>query len=154
MTKRLYRSTSDAMLGGVCGGLGDYFAVDPNVVRLLFVLFAVLTGFGVLVYVALWLIVPERETESRDFSDRFRDAAEEIADRARTLGNDVRQSARRSDRSATFLLGLALILVGVAFLLRNLGIVWMRWFAIGQLWPVIPILIGLAFLWRWMRGGR
>ncbi len=154
MTERLYRSRTNAVLGGVCGGLGDYFDVDPSLVRLLFILFAVLSGFGILVYFALWLILPEGASDSRDVSDRMREATDEIAGRARSIGDDVRRSVRRADRSAVFFLGFALVLFGVAFLLRNLGIVWMRWFTFGLLWPIFPIVIGLAFLWRWLRGGH
>jgi len=154
MTKRLYRSRTDAMLGGVCGGLGEYFDADPNLVRLAFVLLSVLTGFGILIYFALWLTVPERHATPGNLSDRIRGAADEIADRARSFGDDVRHVAGRPGRGPTFLLGVALILLGVTFLLRNFGIVWMRWFTFGLLWPVFPILVGLAFLWRWLKGGR
>lgn len=154
MTKRLYRSPTDTMLGGVCGGLGDYFDVDSNLVRLIFIVLSVLTGFGILVYFALWLIVPERESGDGKISDRVRNTADEIADRARSIGEDVRRVGQRSSRSAAFFVGFALIVLGIAFLLRNVGIVWMRWFAFGLLWPVLPILVGLAFLWRWLKGGR
>lgn len=57
-TKRLYRSRSNVMIGGVCAGLADYFNLDPTVVRLIFVLLALLGGHGVLVYLILWLVVP------------------------------------------------------------------------------------------------
>ena len=153
MTKRLYRSRTDAMLGGVCGGLGEYFHADPNLVRLAFILFSVLTRFGVLIYFGLWLIVPESQGAPGSLSDRIRGAADEIAGRARSFGDDVRRVAGHPGRGPAFFLGVALILVGVAFLLRNFGIAWMHWFAFGSLWPVFPILIGFAFLWRWLRGG-
>jgi phage shock protein PspC (stress-responsive transcriptional regulator) len=59
-TKKLYRSRSNRLLGGVCGGLGDYFGFDPTVVRVVFVLGALL-GFGsfFLLYIILFFIVPE-----------------------------------------------------------------------------------------------
>jgi phage shock protein C len=151
MTGRLTRRRDDAILGGVCGGLGEYFDLDSNFVRLLFIVFSVLTGVGILVYFALWLVLPEETRPAAEVSDRVRDAANEIADRARSLGEDVRRAADRPDRGATFFLGVALVLLGIAFLLRNLGVVWMRWFAFGLLWPIIPILVGLAFLWRWLK---
>lgn len=58
--KRLYRSNRDAMLGGVCGGLAEYFNLDPTIVRLLFVLLAFVTALfpALLVYFILWVIVP------------------------------------------------------------------------------------------------
>lgn len=57
--RRLYRSRNDAFLLGVCGGLGKYFGVDSNIIRLAFVLLAVWNGLGVLLYLATVLIVPE-----------------------------------------------------------------------------------------------
>lgn len=58
--KRLYRSSNDRMLAGVAGGLAEYFNMDPTVVRLLFVLLALVTAvFPVfLAYFIMWLIVP------------------------------------------------------------------------------------------------
>lgn len=57
-TKRLYRSRTDTMLGGVCAGLAKYFNLDPTVVRLIFVLLFILAGQGLLIYLILWLVVP------------------------------------------------------------------------------------------------
>jgi len=58
--KRLYRSSRDVMLGGVCGGLAEYFNLDPTIVRLLFVLLAFVTALfpALLLYFILWVIVP------------------------------------------------------------------------------------------------
>ncbi len=58
--KRLYRSSHDYMLGGVAGGLAEYFSIDPTLVRLLFVLLAFVSiGFpALLVYLILWVVVP------------------------------------------------------------------------------------------------
>lgn len=55
--KRLYRNTSDAKLGGVCAGLGEYLNIDPVIVRLLFLLF--FFAGGVIAYIIAWIIVPE-----------------------------------------------------------------------------------------------
>lgn len=64
-TKKLYRSRNDKMIAGVCGGLGKYFAIDPTLVRLLFVLVVLLGGAGVLAYLILMIVVPE---EPADFT--------------------------------------------------------------------------------------
>lgn len=58
MAKRLYRSGKERILGGVCGGLGEYFDVDPTIVRLLWILFIFAFGTGILAYLVAWLIVP------------------------------------------------------------------------------------------------
>ncbi len=57
--KRLYRSRTDRIIGGVCGGLGTYLNVDPTVIRLLFVLLAFAGGPGLLAYLILLILVPE-----------------------------------------------------------------------------------------------
>ena len=57
--RRLTRSGRDRKLAGVCGGLGDYFNLDPTIFRVLFVVFAFIPGPSVLVYLALWLILPK-----------------------------------------------------------------------------------------------
>ncbi len=57
--KRLLRSVSDRKLAGVCGGLANYFDVDATVIRLIWILFTVFGGAGILVYLIMWLIVPE-----------------------------------------------------------------------------------------------
>jgi phage shock protein C len=57
--RKLYRSRSNRMLAGVCGGLAQYFNIDPTLVRVLFVVLAVLGGSGLLIYLVLWIVVPE-----------------------------------------------------------------------------------------------
>jgi len=59
MRRILYRSRTDRWIGGVCGGLGAYFNVDSNAVRVAFVLLALWQGFGVLLYLLMVLIVPD-----------------------------------------------------------------------------------------------
>ena len=58
MEIRLARSVSDRMIGGVCGGLARYFGIDATIVRLVFVL-AVLSGLSPLIYVILWIVIPQ-----------------------------------------------------------------------------------------------
>ncbi len=56
--KRLYRSGREKILGGVCGGIAEYFRVDPTLVRLLWILFSLAGGAGVLLYIIAWIIIP------------------------------------------------------------------------------------------------
>lgn len=62
MTKRLYRSRDNRIIAGVMGGIGDYFDIDPALIRLVYLLVTVFTGIapGVLVYIVAILIVPVR----------------------------------------------------------------------------------------------
>ncbi len=59
--KRLYLSDKNRVIGGVCGGIGEYFGVDPVIVRLLWVIFALVYGSGVFAYLIAWLIIPRRK---------------------------------------------------------------------------------------------
>jgi len=56
--KRLYRSRTERMIGGVCGGIAEYFNVDPTLVRLAWVLL-LFAGMGGPAYVIAWIIIPE-----------------------------------------------------------------------------------------------
>jgi phage shock protein C len=62
--KRLYRSESDRMLGGVCGGFAEVYDMDPSLVRIIALLIVLGTGFGILAYLGAWLIIPT-ESEVR-----------------------------------------------------------------------------------------
>ena len=66
--KKLYRSRENRVLGGVCGGLGEYFDIDPTLVRLLFVFGAFLgvTGALLLIYLVMLVIVPQTELTVTD----------------------------------------------------------------------------------------
>jgi phage shock protein C len=65
MSKKLIRSTDDRMIAGVCGGLADYFQIDPVLVRLAFVLLTIYGGAGPLVYLLLAILMPLEVQESR-----------------------------------------------------------------------------------------
>jgi len=59
-THKLYRSKSNRKLAGVCGGLGEYLGADPTIMRVLFIVLAVFGGAGLIIYLAMWLIVPQQ----------------------------------------------------------------------------------------------
>ena len=61
MNKTLYRTEKDKMIGGVCGGLGRYFEIDPTLVRLFFAVIFFGYGAGLMVYVFLWIIMPSED---------------------------------------------------------------------------------------------
>ena len=61
-SKKLYRSRSDRQLAGVCGGLAEYFNIDVTIIRLIFVVFTILGGPGLLAYIVMAIVVPEEPT--------------------------------------------------------------------------------------------
>jgi phage shock protein PspC (stress-responsive transcriptional regulator) len=77
--KRLYRDTGDKMLGGVCSGLANYINIDTSIVRLLF---AIITfggfGFGVLVYIILWIVLPARDLDQVAGKRLYRNPEERV----------------------------------------------------------------------------
>lgn len=142
-TKQLYRSEKNRIVAGVAGGLGEYFNVDPTLVRLLFILMTVSGGSGVLLYLILWIIVPsESGTHGMAASETVEANTKEVEQRAKTFAHEAESWTSRSD--TRFWGGLILALIGCWFLLTNLGI--LSVYVIGKLWPVTLIVIGLA-LW-------
>jgi len=63
--KKLYRSSDDVIIGGVCAGLAAYFGWDPVIIRLIFVFSVLLGGAGIILYILLWIIVPKAKTASQ-----------------------------------------------------------------------------------------
>ncbi len=62
-TKRVYRSKKNKILAGVCGGIAEYFDVDPVLVRLLFVLLLFMGFVGIIIYLVAWLLIPENPNQ-------------------------------------------------------------------------------------------
>jgi phage shock protein C len=84
MDKRLYRSRTERVIGGVCAGLGEYFGVDPTIVRIAAVLLALANGVGVVAYVILWIIVPEEGENPMNEDQKTEDMPVESAPQARS----------------------------------------------------------------------
>lgn len=151
-TKRLFRSRTDTMVGGVCGGLGVYLDIDPTIVRLFFVLLAFAKGIGFALYFILWIVVPREGAEEGDsLEENIQTGAEEIATRAREMGEELQKGVRVSGDQVSLFIGGALILVGIFYLLDNLNIYWLSWLRWDVVWPIILIAAGVLFLVRQFR---
>lgn len=148
MSETLYRSQTDRLIGGVCGGLAAYLRIDATIIRLLFVLFALGSGLGLIVYLILWAIVPEEGHGAIGDSDTIRANADEIGERMRTLGNDLGHTLRDPSPQTALILGATLVFLGMVFLIDALDLPWLRWFSFGNLWPLALIVLGALFLWR------
>jgi len=62
--KRLYKSDSNKVIGGVCGGLGEYFGIDPIIFRIIAVVLIFAHGAGLLIYLIAWICMPKRKAET------------------------------------------------------------------------------------------
>lgn len=69
-TKRLYRIQDRRLVAGVCAGLAAYFGIDPTLIRLAFVVLTAFGGFGILLYLGAWLVVPD-ETDGKSIAESF-----------------------------------------------------------------------------------
>ncbi len=122
--RKLRRSKSDRIVGGVAGGLGHYFELDPVLVRIAFVLLVLAGGSGVLLYVVLWIAIPEA-----------------------LPSEDVATAATSSQALGGLLFGGALVVVGAIVLLRRV----VPWFDGEVVWAMLLIGLGAFVLLKGVR---
>lgn len=142
------------MIAGVCGGLGEYLRIDPTLVRLFFVLLGIAgNGIGAIVYVLLWVILPlEGNEKEASFEETIRYSSAEIAQRAQDVGDELREMVRHPNPQTGLIIGGALVLSGIVFLLQNLHLPWLTWLDFDVIWPILLIVGGIALLVRNRRG--
>jgi phage shock protein C len=119
--RRFYRSKSERMFSGVCGGIGDYLNIDSNLVRLLFVILTFTGGIGVVLYIAALILVPENPEQEFQKTKKYNNA---------------------------FVFGILLVVIGVFLLFKELEIFHdFRFFNISfsMLWGLLLVVLG-AFL--------
>jgi len=121
--RRLYRSTDDRYIAGVCGGLAEHLDLDVRAVRIAFAVLALVGGTGLILYAAFWAIVPQ---------------GEHVSDGTST----ARPQRRRHDRND--LIALCLLAGGGVLLVRQLGL----WAGDAFVWPVLAAAVGVAIIWR------
>jgi phage shock protein C len=172
--RRLYRSAHERVLGGVAGGVAEYFDLDPALVRVAWaVLIFGTAGIFLLLYLVMWVVVPEAppgldqgqpwtrpasvgapEAGTRDAPAPSASAppgGPPPAAPPPSIANDwaARRAARRRHRSGEggILVGAVLILIGAWFLARD----YLPWLRLAEFWPVALILIGVILLFCALR---
>ena len=119
MNEKLYRSTTDKFIGGVCGGLAEFFRIDPSIVRVVLVLMTLASAdTGIIAYLIMLIVIPKRP-----------------------LGEEAPVVEHRTSWGS-YLPGVILIGLGAILLVVKV-FQWIHWHMI---WPVILILIGLALV--------
>ena len=147
MTKRLYRSYTDKMVGGVAGGIAEYFDVDPTLIRVLFVVLTLVGGGGIIAYIILWIVVPQKPIEIPKFgkSDQNTNDEKKSGDEMKnenSFHNNFMESIKNRKHNRSIWGGLILIFLGGLFLLEN----FIPAFSFGSFWPLILIGVGLGLL--------
>ena len=131
-SRRLYRSQRQKMIGGVGGGLAEYFKIDPTLVRIAFVILAFAGGWGIIAYIIGLIIIPENPEQTGEKVDREKSEISE-------------------GRGAGYVWGVVLIMTGLILLLFNYDMLpwqlWRFWYFPWKLfWPVVIIFVGVVLL--------
>lgn len=66
--KRIYRSRTDKIVAGICGGLGEYFSIDPVIIRIIFIILLLSVGSGILIYLIAWIVIPLEPEDTVPFT--------------------------------------------------------------------------------------
>ena len=130
--KRLYRSRKERVIAGVCGGLAEYFDIDPALVRLIVLLLAFANGIGFLFYFVAWLVIPLEPVERQD-SGSSEGGGE---------GGVQPPVEPHEKRDSRLWVGIILIVTGVIFLMGN----YMPWLSWSNLWPLILVAVGIYLI--------
>lgn len=127
MAKKIYRSSTDKVISGVCGGLGEYFNIDPSIIRLFWLLLSISTsGMGILAYIICSIVIPEGDG---------------------VIYYDSNDTKNNYKNSAIFV-GVILIIIGASMLIRK---IWpwfnVKWFNLTKYWPVLLIIAGIYVIY-------
>ena len=150
MKTYLYRSETERMLGGVCGGLGEYLSLDPVFIRLFFVLLFFGHGAGFFLYLVLWVVMPNKSDvqEGKTLEENVKASAENFGERIQTIGEEFGEAMRNPNPQVGVIVGAALIILGSLLFVENLGIYGLGWFSFDILWPALLIIGGVVILQR------
>ena len=125
--KKLYRSSTESMISGVCGGLGQYFGIDPTIIRIFFVFLAFYHFLGVWVYLVMTILLP---TAPAGYEE------------------NIEYNALQDKTQTTKIIGGGLIVMGIWAMLSNINLQIFSWLRFENLWPVLLILFGIVLLVR------
>ena len=142
--KRLYRSRKNRMIAGVCGGIAEYFNIDPVIVRLIAVALFFVGGSALLAYVIAMIVIPYEPVE-------LASGAGKEAAPATAAAPDM--AAHGSSDAVPLFLGIVLIILGVLFLMHNLPIFspfyyWTHHYVRHFFWPSLLIVFGVFLIAR------
>lgn len=150
--KRLFRSKTDRVILGVAGGLGVYFGIDPVLVRVAFVILALIHGMGIIGYLILAIVMPRepeehaapktREEEIKESAKEFQEAAQSTAESIRKEVEDIRSEGWAS--RGRNLIGISLVGLGVVLLLEE--VMEIHILRSEFLWPLALVVVGLFIL--------
>ncbi|MDD3043769.1 MAG: PspC domain-containing protein, partial [Methanosarcinaceae archaeon] len=136
MKRRLTKSSTNKILTGVCGGIGEYFDIDPTLVRLAFVVLTFFNGIGIVIYIILAVIMPEGNGMEMA---RSMSAFKEGKERNGETGKEEKSERMR-------LLGAILLIIGIFLFLDRFHVFEMFWWIDKFFWPAVFTAAGAWLL--------
>ena len=146
-TNRPFRSRTDRIIFGVCGGLAKHYNLDATLIRILFILLALSNGIGIVLYLILALILPVEpgaETAA-DREEKIKEFAEGVGQKTKALADEMKGDQAWRGRSRNLFGGLV-VLVGVIMLLERVAPAVFHWLNWGLIWPLLIIFLGLYLI--------
>ena len=154
MKNKLYRSKKDCVIGGVCGGIAEYFDIDSTLVRLLAILVFFFGGSGLIAYIIGWIINPQNPNgnteDNSENKEEIKGKIKKGIDKAiKKVEENLpeERSKCKSERNRYIILGVIFVIAGLIFMGSTL-FPWITWVAWGTFWPVIIIVLGLVIMIR------
>jgi phage shock protein C len=154
MEKRLYRSRSNRMIAGVCGGLAEYFVMDPTIVRIIAVI-CLFIGFfpAVIAYLVMAIVVPLQGSTTKQPEETVKENVQEMKQTATEIGKEFQSTFSKeaskdspptgSTNRGISVIGIVIIIVGRILLISTLVASWKLWIFAG---PILLIAIGLLII--------
>jgi len=147
-TKKLTRSTDDRKVAGVCGGLGEYLAVDPLIFRIIFLFLLLCGGSGLLLYIIMWIVMPEKKNTEAVGAEceevKQRDVVEEVKDAVNNINHSLNNNFMKKNRGIFW--GLLLVTLGFLWLGKTFDLFHFSWCNVWRLWPLLVIWLGVSLL--------
>jgi phage shock protein PspC (stress-responsive transcriptional regulator) len=138
--KKLYRSRTDRVFFGVCGGLAEYFDMDPTLVRLITVLIA-WGGVGIVAYIVAAIIIPE-EPVGNTKKEKDMSKKDDFGKKMESAAQQVKTEIEKNPTKGQWIGGLILIALGILFLVNQ----FIPSLDFGKLWPVLLIVVRASIL--------
>ena len=144
MEKRLYRSRKKKVIAGICGGLGDHLDIDPVILRIIFVLITIFHGIGILIYIIMWIVIPEESYSPPSTAEAATEpeSPANSEEKARELPNE--KNGGNSSSGGRIVFGVILILVGLVFLSER----YLPFFDFEFVFAIGLIALGLSLLFN------
>ncbi|MCB9259247.1 MAG: PspC domain-containing protein [Ignavibacteriales bacterium] len=145
MEKKLYRSRDKKVIAGIAGGLGEYLDVDPVIIRIILVLITIFHGIGILIYIIMWIAVPEGPYKT--YGEKTATSEEPLSEEGKSTSappNQNKTVQKEPNSNGRIVVGVILILIGSIFLFER----FLPFFDFEFVFSVGLIILGLAMLFN------